>query len=261
MNKKYIFEQGIAALPRFVSQDLNMHALLDPAINALPELLKEGIEKWDGIYIDYEPPFLMRLYKSIDVVSLADGRSRKAFVSLHYFFSGRGDGDSDRAGFLNPYKERPDLIDKENDNNYHPHPWASAFFILKGSYKQELGLATRLGYSSEPASLIRPKPYALVMQQADNEERCSYAFNDPYQWHRVLPDSLPCGDDDIATVMITYKPEDWGQVGPKPAQKQRQLSLSEKTFMAQHFSKLLSARTLKLRLQNNANRSANKMNL
>lgn len=245
MDKKSLTNE-IAKLPSSYTKGLDMHGLIDPALNSLPELLKDGAQKWDGIYIDYEPPFLMRLYRSFEVKSLEDGTPRKLFLSLHYFFSNNGDGESDNSGFLNPYIERPHLIGKENANNYHPHPWAAAFFILKGTYKQELGLAVKFGYSADKNSTLRPEPYATKIQTADNLEQCSYAFNNPYQWHRVLPNAYT----DVATLMLTYKPCDWSQVGPKPTNKQRPLTNTEKEFMIKYFSNLLDAKSQKLSKRN-----------
>lgn len=247
MTKKKTFKTKIGQLPYRLNPALDMDELIDPALDALKDFLDEGADAWEGIYIDYEPPFLMRLYRSFEVTSPVDDKKRTVFLSLHYFFAPPNEGDADRLGLVNPYSKRPDLVGQENKNNYHPHPWAAAFYLFKGAYKQELGFARELGYSDDPQSNLRPKPYDVSFQSAKSPTRRSYAFNNPYQWHRVLPSM-----GDVATMMVTYRPEGWDQVGPKPKEKQRCLTKTEKEFMITYFKALIKKQepSIKSSLQN-----------
>ncbi len=225
-------KKAIAELPASAGTELRMEKLLDPALAALPDLLKNR-ENWRSLYIDYEPPFLMRI--SLPVSS----GDRTAFLSLHYFFGLPAEHPSDKAGLENPYKDKPELQQVESVNNYHPHPWASSFQILRGSYKQQVGLAKEAGYSDDPASPLRPIPFAVWEQDANDTAKNRYHFNDPLLWHRVLPnDGQP-----VASIMITYIPENWNQTGPRPAQKQRELNETEKDFMFNYFTEILSPKT------------------
>ena len=203
-----------------------MESLLDPALAALPELLKDKAA-WQSLYIDYEPPFLMRLY--LPVI----GGERTVYLSLHYFF-----GAADRLPIANPYEKKPELIGAESANNYHPHPWASAFHLFQGSYQQDIGLAAERGYSADPASPLRPQPGERKEQQAGDPQKNRYAFKNPLIWHRVLPnDGRP-----VTTLMLTYIPEGWDQTGPRPPVKQRCLTEAERAFMFAHFGKILCPR-------------------
>lgn len=233
---------AIAALPAHAGDDLHMETLTEKVRAALPELLKQKSE-WRSLFIDYEPPFLMRLYRSVCVGDEGTPDHRRINISLHYFF-GSGDKNApDLAGIANPYDGRPELADAESKNNYHPHPWAATFLLLEGGYHQQIGKATAPGYNDA----VRPVPFKTQFQQAGNDDsRNRYTFNDPLIWHRVLPN----GGNFVSSVMVTYIPQDWNQTGPKPAEKQRPLSDAERAFMFSHFEKLLQplGRTNVLRL-------------
>jgi hypothetical protein len=229
-NKLEDLKKAIAALPRVAGNSLHMEDLLAPALAALPDLLKDP-SAWRSLYIDYEPPFLMRLYLPICA------GDRTVYLSLHYFFSAPGSGPSDRAQITNPYAGHPELVNKESANNYHPHPWASAFHLLAGGYHQHVGLAKDLGYSNDPASPLRPATYEVKEQQANDPDKNRYAFNNPLIWHRVLPNA----GQPVSTMMITYMPDNWNQCGPKPASQQRPLTEQERVFMFGHFQKILAS--------------------
>jgi hypothetical protein len=220
-NKIEDFKKAIAALPRELDASLRMEDLLAPALAALPELLKDQ-SSWRSLYIDYEPPFLMRLYLPVCA------EDRTVYLSLHYFFGAPG-GQSPIA---NPYEGRPELVNKESANNYHPHPWASSFYLFEGSYHQHVGLAKKLGYSSE----LRPASHEVKEQDGNDPEKNRYAFNNPLIWHRVLPNA----GKPVSTMMITYMPDNWNQCGPKPASKQRELTEKEREFMLDHFEKIVA---------------------
>lgn len=228
---------AIAALPIRCGDVLRMQDLIDPVIRALPELLANR-GNWSSVYIDYEPPFLMRI--ALPVTSPGDGK--RIHVALHYFFGMPGSGASDAGGLENPYAGRPQLLQQESANNYHPHPWAAAFHLFEGSYRQRIGRANSVGYSADPASALRPVPHDEWAQDSKREDAARYAFNDKLIWHQVLPNDGAA----VTSLMITYIPEDWDQIGPKPAQKQRVLNEPELTFMFDHFTSLLQpARAVK----------------
>jgi hypothetical protein len=72
---------------------------------ALPELLKEG-DAWAGLFIDYHPPTVERMWRQ-----WSDYR-----VSLHR---------------IHPCEAREAL--------FHPHPWPSAMRVLAGEYEMAVG--------------------------------------------------------------------------------------------------------------------------
>ncbi len=228
--------QAVGTLPEVCGPDLRMEQLIDPALAALPELLQDHTA-WSSVYIDYEPPFLMRI--SLPVEDPKSGR--KIHIALHYFF-GKPDGDAAQAaGIPNPYQQNPDLLQQQSANNYHPHPWATAFHLFEGSYRQRIGHATAVGYSYDPQSSLRPSATTEQAQDASDPALARYAFNDKLIWHQVLPNN----GTPVASLMITYIPQDWDQNGPKPVQKQRPLSEAEKDFMFSHFKKILTLTALK----------------
>ena len=82
-----------------------MLEILKKAEDALPALLKdEG--KWAGLYVDYHPPIVERLWTQWE-----DYR-----ISLHFIYP----------------CERKDAL-------FHPHPWPSAMKICFGDYEMAMG--------------------------------------------------------------------------------------------------------------------------
>lgn len=233
---KYL-HAAIAALPATAGDDLHMESLTERVRAALPELLKDK-QQWRSIFIDYEPPFLMRLYRSLCAGDEGADQHRRIHISLHYFFGSGDKNAADLKGIANPYDSRPELADAEGRNNYHPHPWAATFQLLEGSYHQQIGKATAPGYNET----VRPVPFRTQFQQAGADDSLnSYTFNDPLIWHRVLPN----GGNYVASIMVTYIPQGWNQTGPKPAEKQRPLSDAERAFMFSHFENLLRPEALR----------------
>ena len=209
-----------------------MQDLVDPVLAALPDLLRNK-ENWKSLYIDYEPPYLMRLALPL----CGTHEQHRINISLHYFFGKPGSGASDMNGIPNPYANCPDAVNRESVNNYHPHPWAAAFHLFEGSYNQNVGRATQVGYSADLNDPIRPSVFATWLQDSQSSQHCRYAFNDKMIWHQVLPNE----GQPVTSLMITYIPQDWDQVGPRPPQAQRPLNALEHDFMFAHFLQLLSA--------------------
>lgn len=231
-NKLNQLHHAIASLPDMCGPALRMENLVDPILDALPVLLQSP-EAWSSIYIDYEPPYLMRI--ALPVVD--PNSSKSVHIALHYFFGSPGTGAAEIAGLANPYEGNSALIDQESANNYHPHPWAAAFHLFEGSYRQRIGLATEVGYSSDAQSPLRPAPHDEWLQDSAKADQARYAFNDKLIWHQVLPNN----GTPVASLMVTYIPKDWDQTGPRPEKKQRALTQQECDFMFAHFKRLLSA--------------------
>jgi hypothetical protein len=76
------------------------------AIDNLPELIKDP-DKWGSQFIDYDNPYVHRMYLEVDGVTL----------NLHRFSPTEGE-----------------IV-------WHPHPWPAAFIISKGAYELQLGLS------------------------------------------------------------------------------------------------------------------------
>lgn len=67
-------------------------------------IVGKGLNQWNSVYVDYERPFVERLW-------IQDGENRIYIHRIHPC-------------------EQP---------FYHPHPWPSAMFVLSGSYEMKLG--------------------------------------------------------------------------------------------------------------------------
>ncbi|MDP3697638.1 MAG: hypothetical protein Q8R55_06555 [Candidatus Taylorbacteria bacterium] len=85
---------------------------------ALPELLKDEA-RWNGLFIDYHPPFVERLW-----LQWGDYR-----ISLHR---------------IHPCTKEEAL--------FHPHPWASAMRIVHGSYEMAIGYGS--GSDNPPVAAL-----------------------------------------------------------------------------------------------------------
>jgi hypothetical protein len=238
MSKIEIFKNSVARLPRRAGPDLHMEDLMDPALDALPELLKDR-NRWGGMYIDYEQPYLMRLFTAV-TARAPDETGRRIHLHGHYFFGKPGKDTAEKAGLPNPYAAPgADGKAKRAKTSYHPHPWAATFAQFDGVYDQQIGLAKTLGYSDDPTSPLRPVPFTTITQDAGDPDKSRYTFNNPLIWHAVSPsDGQP-----TTSLMVTYMPLDWGQIGPRPAQIQRMLEPVEMDFMFAHIEQYISRPT------------------
>jgi hypothetical protein len=128
---------------------LNMTTVLEKVAPLIPSLLLDR-DNWRSLYINYQPPHLMRIFCQVGPIR----------INLHYFLP-------------------TDIIitEKEDPNLYHPHAWASCMHILDGRYKQWMGFATRRGLDAIPE-----KTLYLVHHKND-----TYAMNHPWIWHQVIP--------------------------------------------------------------------------
>lgn len=154
------------------------------------------------MYIDYQPPFLMRIFIQVGCVR----------INLHYFLPAE-DVSAAQA-----------LSDAYNENLYHPHAWASAMRIVDGRYRQYKGMANRRGLDAVP---LKAGPYEY--QAGD-----SYVMEDPWAWHQVIP--YP--NEAVTTVMVTVIPEGWDQDVPKSTTVLCPLTQGELNFMFAHFQGL-----------------------
>lgn len=82
-----------------------MLKMLAAAVVELPDLL-DVEEAWESLYVDYEYPYVQRLWKSF----------RHGRLFLHC---------------IHPCDSGQAL--------YHPHPWPSAMFIARGQYEMAVG--------------------------------------------------------------------------------------------------------------------------
>lgn len=192
----YDLEEAVAALPA-TKEKLDMRMVLEPALLALPDLLDRRSDK--SLHITYEQPYLNR------ITYIISKNNRTARLSNHHFFAADNEQEfvENTTNIINPYYGEP-LI--QGTNLYHPHPWAAGFKLLDGSYDQKIAYATQLGLDNPP------QDYKIVHQDARDPETNSYVFNDPLIWHEVMPRN----NKSVDTVMVTYKPVDWGQTGPTP---------------------------------------------
>lgn len=193
------------------SAQSNPEALLKAAETLLPNLLREP-DKWSSLYIDYEKPHLMRLYRQ-----LGDVR-----INLHYFLPAQ-------ANEIEPSKDVAGTL-------YHPHPWFSVMRILEGRYTQWFGVANEVlkpEHAPVDAARIAPEQ-AMVISLGPGDY---YSMTRARAWHQVIP--FP--NQAVSTIMVTAIPKDWDQP-PIPAPiHQRQLTGDERTFMFAHFERFFPA--------------------
>lgn len=180
------------------ARPLRMMPILELAEAMLPELLLRP-EEWKSVYIDYQPPHLMRIFIQIGCVR----------INLHYFMP---TADVSAA---------QQLSDAYNENLYHPHAWASAMRIVFGRYMQYMGMATCRGLDAVP-----PKEGPFEYQAGG-----CYAMEHPWEWHQVIP--YP--NEAVMTVMVTVIPPDWDQDVPRSNQPLRPLTPDELEFMFTKF--------------------------
>ena len=87
----------------------------------LPNLLTHAA-RWQSLFVDYEPPFVERLWAPVSV-----------------------DGQPYRVFFHRIHPAEPELC------LFHPHPWPSAIKILSGSYLMSTGHGA--GFEPPPISM------------------------------------------------------------------------------------------------------------
>lgn len=177
---------------------LSMLPVLEEIESKLPKMMRSR-EIWKSLFIDYQPPYLMRIYCEVPSEVL-EGKCVRA--NLHYFL---------------PSKT------VSTENLYHPHAWASCMRIVHGVYDQFIGFADHSGFAIKPPFLCR-----LTHSSGD-----SYAMNHPWLWHQVNP--YP--NQAVSTLMVTYIPEKWDQDIPRSTKTLRVLNDAELEFMFNHFSK------------------------
>lgn len=216
-----ILYDAVAELPRSY-KNLDMKKILAPAVNTLPDLLIAR-HLWQSKYIDYEEPYLMRLYHQIETPSKENSdKINKVRLNLHYFFGKTDELICPYSDLENPYvlhKDRP----KQNPDDpqlYHFHSWGAGFFLFEGGYEQQIGYATQFGLEGRP-------PISKISKHSAEDASRVFVFNSPLIWHRVMPQ----GDKPVCTLMVSYAPEDWQQKDPPPPAL-RDLEHHEKIFHA-----------------------------
>lgn len=97
----------------------------------LPELLKNE-QQWSGLFIDYHPPFVERLWLQWD----------NHRISLHC---------------IHPCAKEEAL--------FHPHPWPSAMKIVRGNYEMAVGYG--LGNTPPPVAALIILPMGSSYEMTD----------------------------------------------------------------------------------------------
>lgn len=195
---------------------LDMKSVLEEMEQKIPALLADRTQ-WKSYLIDYQPPYLMRIFCDVYCEYLQSN----VRVNLHYFFPTTKEALEEHCLAANK--------DNEVENLYHPHAWASCMRILDGTYDQWIGFATQRGLTTIP-----PKVHYMTLQQGD-----SYAMNHPWLWHQVIPRANAA----VTTLMVTYIPPKWDQETPKSTKHLRSLTEKELSFMFTHFAKYFSKTT------------------
>jgi len=105
---------------------------LKRVISKLPELLEDK-DKWGSQFIDYDNPYVHRIYR----------KWGKLIINLHRFTPTNGE-----------------II-------WHPHPWPAAFIISKGAYELQMG-KSKDGGVPEPAGpivMLSGSFYQMISEQ------------------------------------------------------------------------------------------------
>ena len=133
----------------------SLHSILTGTI--VPGLQKSFEElAWNSLNIDYHPPKVERLWTQIGDLRLMVHR-------------------------IHPCEVEADAL-------FHPHPWPSAVFILRGSYRMGTGYSAT---SSEP-------PVTAISTLTSGS---SYEMSDRNGWHYVAP-----GRETSLSLMLIGKP-------------------------------------------------------
>jgi hypothetical protein len=193
-------EEGL--IGKGYSSSVDMYPVMQEIEQYLPSLLQDR-DSWKSLFIDYQKPYLMRIYRDIESSTL----KATVRVSLHYFLPD-----------ASPQNEEGEFL-------YHPHAWASSMRILEGMYSQFHGFANQRGLAPPPAKLCN-----TIHIQGD-----SYAMNHPWLWHEVNP--FP--NQAVMTLMVTYMPAFWDQDAPQSSKKLRSLNEEELQFMFTEFRRVL----------------------
>jgi hypothetical protein len=90
-------------------------------VRLLPDLLRKP-DSWQSLFVDYEPPFVERLWTAVTV----DGEPYRVFL----------------------HRIHPAELDR---CLFHPHPWPSAIKILSGTYLMNCGYGP--GMEPPPVSM------------------------------------------------------------------------------------------------------------
>lgn len=138
----------------------------------LPDLLREGVDAWQSLDINYEPPRVQRLWRSyscegVGPARIATGESVRIY--LHRIF---------------PCAQAL----------YHPHPWPSAIRIITGRYEMGLGFSETYQL---PNIMRADREVARVILGPGNQ----YEMVNPAGWHYVKALGEPS-----LSVMVTLRP-------------------------------------------------------
>jgi hypothetical protein len=223
------FLDAVKNLPDSYRDNLFDMGMLQPlCLDYLAEKIKTP-DAFSGIQVIYEPPFLNRIFLSVPKDDKKN--NDRVFVSLHYFFNPDGSLEPGMQDVIkNPYRERKVAFSEDHFTPlYHPHPWSASFRLLQGHYKQRVGKSERLGLDHPPQQT------EWSFHNADHSENCAYVFGDPLLWHEVWP-----ANGSVSTLMISYRPQDWAQDGPKPPTQQPCLDRHEIALMCAHFQPLIN---------------------
>lgn len=126
---------------------LSLHLKLMEVKRAIPELVRDR-ERWKSLYVDYETPFVHRLWLQL-------GEYR---VYLHK---------------IEPI-ESSLVSEPEKNALFHTHNWKSIVQVISGRY--EMGV----GYG--PGIIFPPVEETVIVS-----ENTIYSMTDPDDWHYVLP--------------------------------------------------------------------------
>lgn len=136
---------------------------LEEALKAVPSLLNDK-NRWDSLVINRRKPFTYRVFTQWDDLR----------ICLHKF----------------------DTCDTHEAFS-HPHPWPSAFAILDGSYKMQVG------FSKDRES--KPEDVMTVVMSTGSR----YEIINPLTWHSVIPLKT------TYTIMVNGEPWDTEHVAHK----------------------------------------------
>ena len=169
----------------------DMTNVLNECLTHLPSLLRNR-KIWKSLLVNHKPPHLLRIYTQI-------GKIR---INLHYFIPSNRNTSGDIEYF-------------------HPHAWASCMKILHGHYRQLIGFAQQRGLENPPDKILH----------LHHNKNDTYAMNNPYLWHQVVPPN----DEPGLTMMVTFIPDNWDQDSPKSEIILRELNNDEFDFMIDIF--------------------------
>jgi hypothetical protein len=168
----------VHAEQRVVYEHGYMHRALARAMRDLPALLATS-GNWKSLHVTYEEPHVERLW-------------------IPY-----GDGEEFR---LNIHRIRACNV---GATLFHPHPWPSASYILRGVYEMQVAYDER-EYRADLDLLNVAATFYLPAGTA-------YEMVYRHGWHAVSPKT-----ENTLSVFLTGRP--WGRSGPVPPVRQEPLS-------------------------------------